>query len=226
MIGADGLIDCEAMADTYRHLMDDAERLLGDHSPAAIFRRSRRATRSNPVKSRAWTARALDLDPAPAYNAIALAGMVPLQIDDRWHLAVALPQPRPLDPYTDDIEDLLLINPAANTAHVMGDITRDHVGAAASHERVVVMDDPKAWARRVALHRLEWYHLLETRRNQLKAEPGWVGDMPFALILTSPKRVRWSEIQTTVLDVPAEMRRDVQRAIFAQARLPRIEGRA
>jgi hypothetical protein len=226
VIGADGLIDCAAMLAADRAILDDAERLAAEHSPAAIFRRSRRASYANQPKARAWKARALGLNPTPAHNSIALSGMVPLQIDDRWHLAVALPQPAPGGGDTAGIEDLVLIDPAANRAHVMGDVGRDHVGPAYGVDRLPVMTDPKAWARDIALARMEWFQLAAARQRANQAAPFWLGGITAALLLAPTAKVRWSDLQAKVLDVPADMRRDVQRAIFAQARLPRIEGRA
>ena len=77
-------------------LIADCEAITQDHSPAAIYRRAEHATRRDPVKVRRWKARALGLNPSPLHNAIALSGMVPIMFDERWHVAVAIPQPAPL----------------------------------------------------------------------------------------------------------------------------------
>lgn len=214
-----------SIAAAYRALLTDAERAADDHSPGAIFWRAWRASMSDAPRSRAWKARALNLNPEPLHNAIALAGMAPLQWDDRWHLAVALPQPNPAgDPHA-YVEDIVLIDPKTSRAHVMGDHGATHI-APDTAQRLTVHTDAKAWARDIALQRLEWYQTRRARRHALQVEPSWNGHPAAALILAAPSKVRWSDIQADIIEVPAELRRDVHRAVIAQARLPRIEGRA
>ena len=216
----------QSIAADYRALISRLDAETDDHSPGAIWRRAERATRANLPKARAWKARALGLNPAPLHNAIALSGMAPIMFDERWHLALALPQPHPVDGLLDLIEEVVLIDPAANTAQVMGDPRATHIAPGQTLDRLSVTSDPKAWARAIALDRLEWWQTRRARRRNLQAEPTWIGDVPSALILAPLKRVRWADFHAKIIDVPADMRRDVQRAIMAQANLPRVEGRA
>lgn len=218
------MTELHEIAEAYRGLLAEIE--ADDATPGAVFARAQRAALTSAPKSRAWKARTLRLDPAPLHNAIALSGMVPLQIDNRWHLAVAVPQPSPISGDTADIEDIVLIAPATNKAHVLGDPARSHISPCDEPDRVMVMVDPLAWARSIALERLDWYRMLQLRRRALKVLPTWTGGISSALLLVEPKLVRWSDIRSGILEVPADLRKDVQRAIFAQARLPRVEGRA
>lgn len=215
-----------ALASDYRQLLADAEALRDDHSPAAIFRRARRASYSNAPKSRRWKARAIGLNPDPLHNADALSGMAPMQLEERWHLAVAVPQPSPLTLAIDPDIEVVLIDPATGHSSVMSDHTRALVAPTQHQERITITTDARAWARDIALHRLEWLGLRAARRNALQAEPTWTGEPTSALILGPLSRVRWSDIRADVIDVPADLRRNVQRAVYDQARLPRIEGRA
>lgn len=207
-------------------LLADCEGITRDFSPGAIYRRAERATRASLPKVRRWKARALGLNPTPLHNAIALSGMVPIMFDERWHLAVALPQPAPLGGLFDQIEDVVLIDPKSGNAHVMGDRGATHIAPRASLERITVTTDAHAWARDIALARLEWFNLRRSRQRAMQAIPSWTGDIPSALILASPKQVRWADFNAKIIDVPADMRRDVRHAIFAQARIPKVEGRA
>lgn len=214
-----------AIASDFRALLAECERVADDHSPNAIFWRAWLASMANAPRARAWKARALSLNPDPLHNAIALAGMAPLQWEDRWHLVVALPQPNPADGMLDYVDDVVLIDPKSGAAHVMGDHGATHIAPAAA-QRLAIHTDAKAWARDIALHRLEWYRMRQARRAALQVDPTWIGDPPAALILAKPAKVRWSDLRADVIEVPAELRQDVQRAMMAQARLPRIEGRA
>lgn len=215
-----------AFATDFRQLLSDIESFGDDHSPCAIWRRAYRASLTNAERSRRWKARAISLNPDPLHNAIALSGMAPVMWEERWHLGVAVPQPHPDEPYPANIEDVVLIDPRTGTATVMGDIGRTHVAPRAEQDRISVTTDAKAWARDIALARLEWYQLRRQRRHALQAEPGFTGDVPSALLLAPPNKVRWSDLRAKIIDVPADMRRDVNRAVFAQAQLPKIEGRA
>lgn len=220
------MIDLAPISAAYAALIASIDQHFDDHSPGAIWRRAERASRANSPKVRRWKARALGLNPEPLHNAIALAGMAPIMFEDSWHLGVALPQPCPVGGLLDQVDDVVLIDPVANTAQMMGDRGATHVGPRLAVERLPVTTDPKQWARDIALHRLEWYRLRAERRRTMQAEPYWSGDIPSALIIGSPKKVRWSDFDAKIIDVPADMQRTVQRAIFAQARLPRVEGRA
>lgn len=210
----------------YRDLLGKLDAFNDDHSVGAIWRRADRATRVDQVKARKWKARAINLNPNPVHNAIALSGMTPIMFDERWHLAVALPQPAPCGTMFDEITDVVLIDPASNTAHVMGDPAAPYVAPTYERDRLPVTTDPKAWARSIALDRLEWWNLRRDRKRLLQAQPTWTGDIPSALIIAPLKKVRWSDFHAKIIDVPADMQRDVQRAIYAQANLPRVEGRA
>lgn len=214
-----------AIAADFRALLFELEAIVDDHTPGAIFWRAWRASMTNAPKARAWKARALGLNPEPLHNAIALAGMAPIQWEERWQLAVALPQPNPADGFLDDVDDVVLIDPKTGTAHVMSDHGATHIAPAAA-QRLTVHTDAKAWAREIALNRLEWHQTRKERRRALQVDPTWTGFPPAALILTQPAKVRWSEFHADIIEVPAELRRDVQRAMFAQANLPKIEGRA
>lgn len=207
-------------ADFYRRL----DSIADDHSPAAIWRRAERASRADLPRAREWKARFLGLDPAPLHNAIALAGMAPLQWDEVWHLAVALPQPEPfaVNPVIDEV----LVIARDGKAFVLGDPAAAYVAPRHEIEHLRVLTDAKAWARDIALHRLEWWRLRGDRQRALQALPTWDGDPPSALILGPIHRVRWSDFRAKVVEVPAGLRQQVNRAVFAQARLPRIEGRA
>lgn len=219
------MIDLKPVADSYRALVASLDAHLDDHSPGAIWRRAERATRTNLPKARRWKARAINLNPEPLHNAIALSGFVPIMWEDRWHLGVALPQPRPLGDLLDKVDEVVLIDPETNTAHVMGDDRATHVSPRLHRDHISVTTDPKAWAREIALHRLEWWHLRADRRRNLQAEPTWTGDIPTGLILGDPKKVRWADFDAKVIAVPADMQRVINRAVLAQARLPRVEGR-
>lgn len=214
-----------AIATDTRALLIEIEREADDHSPGAIFWRAWRASMSDAPRSRAWKARALGLNPEPLHNGIALNGMAPIQWDDRWHLAVALPQPDPADGYLDAIDDVLLIDPKTGHAHVLGDSGATHI-APHTAQRLTVYTDAKGWARAVALDRLEWFQTRKARRRALQVDPTWTGYPAAALLLAPPQKVRWSELQADIIEVPAELRRDVHRAVLAQANLPTIEGRA
>lgn len=213
------------VAADYRALVVEIDREFPDHSPHAIFWRAWRASMSDASRSRAWKARALGLNPEPLHNAIALAGMAPIQWEERWHLGVALPQPDPAGGYLDPVEDVLIIDPRSGAAHILGDIGATHI-APASAQRLTIHTDAKAWARDIALQRLEWYRTRQDRRRALQVDPTWTGNPVAALLLAKPAKVRWSEIHADVIEVPADLRRDIHRAVMAQARLPRIEGRA
>lgn len=220
------MIDLSQIASAYADLMNRIDQHFDDHSPGAIWRRAERATRANSPKARRWKARSLDLNPEPLHNAIALAGMVPIMFEDRWQIAVALPQPCPVGGLLDLVDDVVLIDPTTNAAQVMGDRGATHVAPRLLRERLSITTDPKAWARDIALNRLEWFKLRGDRRRALQAEPHWSGDISSALIIGNPKKVRWADFDAKIIDVPADMQRTVQRAIFRQARLPRVEGRA
>lgn len=219
------------MIDTFASLSADygaflanLEAIADDHSPAAIFRRARRASYADASRARRWKARAIALNPDPLENGIALSGMAPLRIDERWHLAVAFPQPSPLDRVVDPEADIVLIDPRTGGARVMGDHGRSMVAPAAAPDRLSVTTDAKAWARAIATHRLEWWRLRQARRHAMKAEPTFSGDVPVALLLGPPAKADWSSLRAGIIEVPADLRRTVQRAVVAQARLPRIEG--
>lgn len=214
-----------AIAADFRALLFELEAIVDDHTPGAIFWRAWRASMTNAPKARAWKARALGLNPEPLHNAIALAGMAPIQWEERWQLAVALPQPDPADGYLDAIDDVLLIDPKSGEAHIMGDYGATHIAPAAA-QRLTIHTDAKAWARAVALDRLEWFQTRKARRRALQVDPTWTGYPAAALLLAPPQKVRWSELQADIIEVPAELRRDVHRAVLAQANLPTIEGRA
>lgn len=212
-----------AIAADYRDLLARVDAFAADHRPGAIWRRARRAALT--PRARRWTARALDLDPEPTHNVIALSGMAPLLVDDRWHVAVAWPQPEPGTGLTTP-DDVVLIDPATNTAAVLGDAGVAMIAPAIRHDRISVTADPKAWARAIALDRLEWWRCRADRERLLQAPPAWSGQPPHALILVPPKRVPWRELDAAIIDVPPDLRTTVHRAVLAQARLPRIEGRA
>jgi hypothetical protein len=218
--------DLHSLAADYRGLLASVEAFRDDHTPGAIYRRAARAARVNAQKSRRWKARAIGLNPEPLHNAIALSGMAPMMWEERWHLAVALPQPNPVGGLTDPAQEVVLIDPATNQAHVMGDLAAKFIAPLYHRDRLNVLTDPKAWAREIALDRLEWYSLRAQRRAALQAEPTWTGDIPAALLFGSPKAVRWSDFDAKVIDVPADMRVSIRNAMLNQARLPRIQGRA
>jgi len=207
-------------ADFYRRL----DAIADDHSPGAVWRRANRASRADLPRARKWKARFLDLDPAPLHNAVALDGMAPMLWEDAWHLAVALPQP---GPYALEFEpdDVLLIA-RDGRAQMLGDPACAYIAPAREQERLTIRTDAKAWARDIALQRLEWWGLRRERRRLLQAEPTWVGEPTTALIMGPLAKVRWSDFRATVIEVPADLRQQVNRAVYAQAQLPRIEGRA
>lgn len=200
-----------------------------DHSPAAIWRRAyqRSISDGKAERSRRWKARAINLDPEPLHNAIALSGMAPLQVDEEWMLAVAIPQPAPTNDMGYNIEDVILVNPKTGKAKWMGDMGATHVAPPAGMvRRLPVMPDAKEWARHIALDRLEFWHTRAERRRMIQADPIWNGWPTAALLLVEPKKMRWSQLDAAVLEVPADMREIVRRAVLADARLPKIEGRA
>ena len=204
-------------------LITDCDALTGVLSPGALFRRAELTAVTNAPKARAWKARALNLNPEPIHNAVALGGMTPMRIEGKWMLAVAVPQPR----YADDpIEEVVVIDPRANTARVLGDHLAAIVAPRRHIDKLPVHTDAKAWARDIALHRLEWFRTRQSRRRLLQAEISWTGDIPAALLLDKPPKVRWADLAAGILDVPPVLRADVRKAVFAQARLPRVEGRA
>lgn len=215
-----------ALASDYRTHLAAIETFADDHSPAAIFRRARRASYADATRARRWKARALNLNPDPLDNAIALSGMAPIRIDERWHLGVAVPQPDPLDHIIPAGTDVVLIDPVSGRATVMGDHSRAMVAPIFHRERIAVTTDARGWSRQIALDRLEWWHSRQARRRALQAELTWFGDISTALIIGPLARVRWSDLSADVIEVPADLRRNVQRAVLAEARLPRIEGRA
>lgn len=213
-----------SLAADYRAFLAKLEEIADDHSPAAIFRRARRASYADATKARQWKARALNLNPEPLDNAIALSGMAPIRMDERWQLAVAVPQPSPLDHAVDPNTDVVVIDPRTGKAQVMGDHGRSMVAPSNSPDRLTVTTDAKAWARSIATARLEWWHLRQARRHAMKAEPTFSGEIPAALLLGKPDKADWSALRAGVIEVPADLRRLVHRAVVAQARLPRIEG--
>lgn len=221
-----------AFADFDRQLLTRVQALCPDHSVGAIWRRAYRASicSGRAVKSRRWKARAIGLNPEPMYNVIALSGMTPIHVDERWMLAVAIPQPTPLAQggVAREIDDVVLIDPDTGDASVMGDAGATHIAPPpiGMVDRLPVMTDAKAWARQIALDRLEWWNLRKERHRMIQAEPTWDGWPTAALLLVDPKKMRWSALSATVLEVPAEMREIVRRAILSEARLPRVEGRA
>jgi hypothetical protein len=207
------LADCDALTRSVGGVL----------SPDALFRRAELQAASNAPKARAWKARAISLNPEPLHNAVALGGMVPMQVAGKWMLAVALPQPR----YADDpIDDVVVIDPKTGKARVLGDHTAPIVAPRRHADKLPVHTDPKAWARDIALHRLEWFRTRASRRRMIQADAQWTGDIPAALLLATPNKVRWADLDAEILDVPAHLRADVRKAVFAQARLPRVEGRA
>ncbi|WP_439538700.1 hypothetical protein [Sphingomonas sp.] len=201
----------------------DCDALTGALSPGTLFRRAEMTASVNAPKARAWKARALQLNPEPLHNAVALAGMAPMRFKDSWMLAVAVPQPRYS---TDPIDEVVVIDPRTGSAHVLGDHTTPVVAPRLHSDKLSVHTDAKAWARDIALHRLEWFRTRQTRRRLLQADATWSGDIPSALLLDKPAKVRWADLDASILDVPAELRGEVRKAVFAQARLPRVEGRA
>jgi hypothetical protein len=208
-------------ADFYRRL----DAIIDDHCPGSVWRRAERASRADLPRSRAWKARFLDLNPEPLHNAIALAGMVPLMWEDTWHLAVALPQPEPLGLPNPEVDDVILIA-RDGTAQMLGDRECAYFAPRRRQERIRITRDAKQWARDIALQRLEWWRLRGDRRRKLHAEPTWCGEPEGGLIMGPLKRVRWSDFDATVIEVPADLRQEINRAVYAQARLPRVEGRA
>lgn len=215
--------DLSEIRAAYDAILAECDTLTGVRTPAMLFRAAERAAHRAAPKARAWKARAINLNPEPLHNAVALAGMVPMRIEDTWMLAVAIPQPR----YTDDaIGDVVVINPRTSKARVLGDHAAAVVAPRRHAAKLAVHTDPKAWAREIALHRLEWFRTRQMRRKLLQAEATWSGDIPSALLLDKPARVHWADLDAEILDVPAHLRADVRKAVFAQARLPRVEGRA
>lgn len=201
----------------------DCDAITGVLSPGTLFRRAELTAVRNAPKARAWKARALNLNPEPLHNAVALAGMTPMRIEGKWMLAVAVPQPR----YADDpIDDVVVIDPRTSKARVLGDHAAAVVAPRRHTEKLAVHTDAKAWARDIALHRLEWYRTRASRRRMIQAEAVWSGDIPSALLLDKPAKVRWADLDANILNVPAHLRVDVRKAVFAQARLPQVEGRA
>lgn len=210
-------------------LLAEIDAAFPDRSAGAIWRAAyqQSITQGRSEQSRQWKARALRLNPEPVHNAIALSGMAPLQFDGRWMLAVALPQPAPVGDLGYNVEDVVLIDPKAKRAEMMFDVGATHYAPPVGLvDRVVAEVDPIAWARAIALERLEWWKLRGERRQAMQAEPTWCGWPSAALMLAPPEKVRWSDFSGSLVQVPAELRQRVNRAILAQARLPRVEGRA
>lgn len=208
----------------YRQLQSDVLDKLHDmlpHTPDRIWRQAFYKSMANPEKSRAWKARALNLNPEPAHNAIALSGMAPIHDGERWLLGIAYPSPPPLGPMVDKITDIILIDPKTGIASIHGDDNPSLV-LPLTTDRFTVHADAKAWARELAVQRLEWFGSLENARRQANVRPEWTGYAASALLIGDPRKVIWPKA-TSITAGEGVDAKTLKSALFRQSRIPHVE---
>lgn len=190
-------------------------------TPAKLYRRARRASLTNAVKSRAWKTRALNLNPASIDNAAALSGMAPIHDDERWQLAIAYPAPHPLGGPSQEITDLIIIDPKTGAASIHGD-TGPTLVLPADADRFTVHADARVWAREYATDRLEWFFGELRRNRKVDAARPWHGAPPSALAIGDITRIQWPQATTITAGAGIDAKA-LRSVIFRQANIPHVE---
>jgi len=196
------------------HLYDHIER-----TPDTIFRQAFRASMANPAKSRAWKARALNLNPKDPSLAIALNGMAPVRSGESWMLGIAYPAPAPIGGGTDPIEAIILIDPKTGAASIDGD---DTLIPARDPDRFTVHADARVWAREQATARLEWFYMRDQARAMSNAILPWNGEPESALAVGDIRKIRWPDATQITAGTGIDPK-TLRSALFRQARIPHVE---
>lgn len=186
-----------------------------------IWKRAYLSSIRRAPKSRAWKARALGLNPANLFNAIALSGMAPIHDGERWQLGIAYPAPAPIGPLDIMITDIILIDPKTGSASLYGDASPALIEAA-DCQKFTVHADARVWAREWANHRLEWFLGRELARKAANIMPQWTPYPPSALALGDIRKIHWPAATSITAGTGIDAK-TLRSALFRQANIPHVE---
>ena len=195
--------------------------LLSDE-PSQAWQRAYLATAGTRRPLR-WMSRHLKIDPADSRASFALCGFAPMQVGGVWHIGATLPAPSPFDASSMPGDTVVLVDPEANTASVLGEPGPALITPSPQPETLFVHTSPMKWLRQWADERVVY---LETRRaamEQSRIIPSFSGEPPAALAIGDLKQVPWAGLYARTIRAEFEVHLAIKKAIFKAADLPRVE---
>lgn len=196
--------------------------LLSD-APSQVWQRASFAATTGDRRPLRWMAKQLRIDANDARAWFALAGFAPMQLEGKWHIGAAVPAPDPFDPDSGPGDDIILIDPEANTASVLGDPAPTIIAPQPQPDTIHVHTDPMKWLRSWADERVIF---LETRRDAItrgRIVPKFSGEPPAALAIGPVAEVPWHRLYARTIRTDFEHAKAIKRAIFRAANLPSVE---
>lgn len=196
--------------------------LLSD-APSRTWQRASFAATTGARRPLRWMAKQLRIDPDDARAWFALAGFAPMELDGTWHIAAAVPAPDPFDPDSFLGDDIVVIDPAANTAQLLGDPAPTVISPQPQPDTIFVDTDPMKWLRAWADERVIFF---ETRRDAIarrRVLPRFTGEPPAALAIGPVAEVPWHRLYAKTIRTDFEHAKAIKRAIFRAANLPTVE---
>jgi hypothetical protein len=196
---------------------------VASDSPARAWQRASFAMATDPAKPRGWMARLLRIDVQDERTWFALAGFAPMEIEGVWHIAATVPATNPFDPDEFPCGDVVAVNPATNTAQIVGEAGPALVLPRPQPESIFIHLDPMRWLREWADARVIW---LEQRRQAISGArivPTFNGEPPSGLAIGDINAIRWGGLYARHIRADFSHHKAIKRAIFRAADLPRVE---
>jgi hypothetical protein len=198
-------------------------RWLTSDEPSRAWQTASNAMWAGDRRPLRWMARHLRVDPADPRAWFALGGFAPMEIAGTWHIAAPVPAPDPFSSSSFPGDDVVIVDPEANAAALLGDPGPALVAPTPQPDSLFVHTDPLKWLRAWADDRVVF---LETRREAFERAriiPTFSGQPPAALAIGDLSLVPWPQIYARTITADFEHHKTIKRAIFKAADLPRVE---